>query len=149
MTQEIVINIAYGGFSISAKAIKLYNEYRIQNDLLPHECDMSHDDCYCLLRSDPILIQVIKELGNEANGKHCELKIKSIEKDLYDLNCYIIDEYDGKESLIKRKDKYYAITKITDVIKRLDCISKSNDGLLFNIISDLEDVIQHLNKMKY
>lgn len=44
-------------------------------------------------RSDPILIQVIEELGIAANGSHAELVIVDIPDDVE----WHIDEYDGLE----------------------------------------------------
>ena len=46
-------------------------------------------------RHDPILIQVVEELGNEVNGPYSKLAIVEI-----DSNLYRIDEYDGAESII-------------------------------------------------
>jgi hypothetical protein len=46
-------------------------------------------------RDDPILIQVVKELGKEANGRHASLKIVSIPDDV-DWN---ISDYDGIETI--------------------------------------------------
>lgn len=44
-------------------------------------------------RNDPYLIQVVEELGEEANGRYAKLKIVE-----YDID-YEIDDYDGKETL--------------------------------------------------
>tara|TARA_Y100000310_G_scaffold61032_1_gene56316 strand:+ start:621 stop:1202 length:582 start_codon:yes stop_codon:yes gene_type:complete len=44
-------------------------------------------------RDDPILIQVVEELGEKANGAHAELKIVEIPDDVD----WIIQEYDGNE----------------------------------------------------
>jgi hypothetical protein len=46
-------------------------------------------------RSDPLLIQVVRELGEEADGTHAELKIVEIPADVE----YEISEYDGMESV--------------------------------------------------
>lgn len=48
-----------------------------------------------LKRNDPILVQVVEELGVEANGKCANLKIVDIEKGRW----FKIDEYDGYESI--------------------------------------------------
>lgn len=47
-----------------------------------------------LSRHDPRLIKVIEELGPDAEGDYSELKIAEIDSDRY-----IIDEYDGLESV--------------------------------------------------
>ncbi len=46
-------------------------------------------------RGDPLLIQVVEELGDEANGRCAKLKIIEIPNDVD----YEIDEYDGLESI--------------------------------------------------
>ena len=53
----------------------------------------SHGDAF---RSDPDLIAVIEELGEEANGSCAELAITEIP----DGAPYEIDEYDGSESVV-------------------------------------------------
>lgn len=45
------------------------------------------------LRTDPDLIEVIERLGNEANGRHAELKVVEIPDDVE----WKIEEYDGQE----------------------------------------------------
>ena len=44
-------------------------------------------------RSDPIMVQVVEELGSEANGKFAELKVVEIPDDVK----WEIEEYDGDE----------------------------------------------------
>lgn len=46
-------------------------------------------------RDDPDLIQVVKELGEEANGEHAKLKIVEV-PDGVD---WYVDEYDGQETV--------------------------------------------------
>lgn len=46
-------------------------------------------------RSDPILIQVVEELGKKANGECAELKIVEIPDGIQ----WEIDEYDGRETI--------------------------------------------------
>lgn len=46
-------------------------------------------------RHDPLLIQVIEELGKEANGSHSKLTIVEIPEDVN----YEIEEYDGMEHI--------------------------------------------------
>ena len=49
-------------------------------------------------RTDPALIQVVEELGKEADGQHAELKVVVIDDDV---NWYI-EEYDGTEWIAER-----------------------------------------------
>ncbi len=44
-------------------------------------------------RDDPVLVQVIRELGSEASGRHAELKVVEIPADVE----WQIEEYDGLE----------------------------------------------------
>lgn len=53
-------------------------------------------------REDPILIEVIEELCEKANGRFGELKIVEIPDDLD----YVIDEYDGIETLHQKVQEW-------------------------------------------
>lgn len=55
-------------------------------------------------RQDPILIEVVEELGDKASGRFGELKVIEIPDNCY----YIIDEYDGVETI------YYSNTEIKE-----------------------------------
>jgi hypothetical protein len=46
-------------------------------------------------RKDPILVQVVEELGQAAAGQHATLKVVEIPDDIK----WIIDEYDGRETI--------------------------------------------------
>jgi hypothetical protein len=50
---------------------------------------------YDIDRDDPLLVQVIEELGEEANGSHAKLEVIEIPDGVE----YTIDEYDGIESI--------------------------------------------------
>jgi hypothetical protein len=47
-------------------------------------------------RTDPILVQVVEELGDRANGSHAKLQIEELPAG----TLYRIDEYDGIESVM-------------------------------------------------
>jgi hypothetical protein len=49
-------------------------------------------------RNDPVLIQVIEELGDAANGEHAELAIVEIPDDVE----WEISEYDGREHVAEK-----------------------------------------------
>lgn len=53
-------------------------------------------------REDPILIEVVEELGDKANSGHSNLKIVEIPDDLE----YVIDDYDGIEKLHERVQEW-------------------------------------------
>ncbi len=86
MSFEIMINNCYGGFGFSKEAIDLYKKRK--NIYKSH----IHVD-----RTDEIMIQIVKELGENANGNFCKIKIEKIDKDYK--KCYYIDEYDGLENI--------------------------------------------------
>ena len=49
-------------------------------------------------RDDPYLVQVVEELGADANGRYAELKVVEIPADVD----WIIEEYDGAEWVAER-----------------------------------------------
>jgi hypothetical protein len=51
-------------------------------------------------RDDPILVQVVEELGDAANGRAAKLKIEDVPAGML----YRIDEYDGAESVMTQGD---------------------------------------------
>ena len=88
MTQRIVINTCYGGFGLTEDAFNLYKAYAGISDDDKHFYDGEIE------RNDPILLQVIDQLGpDECSGKYAELKVIEI-PDTVD---WEIVEYDGKE----------------------------------------------------
>lgn len=88
---KIVINDCYGGFGISEKAINRLKQLGL------HDANKFYFDDY-ILRSDPMLVQVVEELGSEASGKHAELIIKEIP---YQVD-WDIDDYDGIETVVEK-----------------------------------------------
>jgi hypothetical protein len=57
-------------------------------------------------RHDPILVEVVEELGPEANGHYADLKVFETESDRYR-----IDEYDGAESVVTPEMEQYILIK--------------------------------------
>jgi len=130
---EIVINVCFGGFSLSDQAETLYakkkgfeifryvqskyefrdgvNEYTKIKDgeggMFSHTftrdygpvCNGYDDGTYWssrdIERNDPALVEVVRELREEANGQCAELKIADIPKDVK----WQIEEYDGLEHI--------------------------------------------------
>lgn len=71
--------------------------------------EISNEDYekYCLYlkdehREDPILIEVVEELGEKASGRFGNLKVVEIPDDLE----YVIDEYDGIETLHQKVEEW-------------------------------------------
>lgn len=79
---KIVINRCYGGFGLSEKALKLYEELAQENP-----------NTYNFERNCPHLVQVVEQLGKEANGDFSDLKIVEIPDGVE----WCIEEYDGME----------------------------------------------------
>lgn len=81
--EDRVVNRESDFWSMSDEEKKTYNETW-------SEQNFSYRD---IARNDPILVQVIKEMGEEANGQHSQLKIVDIPIDAQ----WTIEEYDGLE----------------------------------------------------
>lgn len=83
---EVLYNICYGGWGISDKARQLYKLRKTDNS-----------NNYLRKRTDPILIQIYNELGDEFDGEYSKTAIQKIPKK-YE-NYYYISEYDGFETV--------------------------------------------------
>lgn len=70
-------------YTMSMEERKEYNESYRNNSI----------SAYDIKRNDPVLVQVVKELGEKANGRHAQLTIVDIPDDVQ----FEIEEYDGKE----------------------------------------------------
>jgi hypothetical protein len=98
---QVMYNDQYGGFRFSELAI---NEYKKKSIF---EYSDSID------RTDPIMINICKNLGCESNSIHSNIKIKEIPT-IYK-NYYSIKEYDGKEH-IKIDYQRYQLDCIKNII---------------------------------
>lgn len=85
--QRIVINVDFGGFGLSETALSLYRAYAgIKED------DKFYD--WEIDRNDPILIQVVEQMGvDDAGGRYACLKIVEVPDDVE----WEVAERDGKE----------------------------------------------------
>lgn len=122
---KVVINVCYGRFDLSEAAVLRYAELKGMTLYthkeaswltlylkVPHE-EYKRTEEYCksikqyeeanklvfspdnIERADPILIQVVEELGAAANGSHAQLKVVEIPDDVQ----WEIAEYDGWENV--------------------------------------------------
>jgi len=98
---KVLVNDCYGGYGISLEAEQLYfTKKGISFELLEEKYGrgkylIDGEEVYAELdRDDPILIEVVEEIGSErASGIHAELSISEIPD-----GCdYSIHEYDGTE----------------------------------------------------
>lgn len=109
---KVILNKCYGGFGLSEKAHRLYAKkkgwsfgvYRDRYGIEHYRTDgktigePEGKDLFWLGeadRDDPVLVEVVEELGDEANGCCAELKVVDIPDDMD----YVVDEYDGIETL--------------------------------------------------
>ena len=98
---KVVYNACYGGFSLSRKAalrlfeqgVTEFGESLEAQKKMPSYYGDHYSTCG-LSRHDPRLVQVVEELGEEANGAFADLQVDEIEG-----NRYRIDEYDGYENV--------------------------------------------------
>lgn len=103
---KIVINKCYGGFGLSEEAVLLYAKKKGLNLIVERDKGLKINHYYLnekkdgnyfserdIQRNDTILIEVVNELGEKADGFCSELKIVEIPDDVE----WIIEEYDGKE----------------------------------------------------
>jgi hypothetical protein len=107
---QVVINRCYGGFGLSDEAIMRYAELKGINLVMDTTDrtwggatfyvdgikDDEHYFSYYDLsndRSDPILVQIVEEMGEKVNGFASDLRIVFIPDDIE----WIVEEYDGME----------------------------------------------------
>lgn len=82
---KVVINKCYGGFGLSFAALERYNELS----------DNPVEYAWQISRNDPILVQVVEEMGGLVNSYCSELKVVEIPDDVK----WYIDDYDGFEKI--------------------------------------------------
>ena len=107
---KIVVNSCYGGFGLSHEAVMLYAQkkgmplYPKQDEWDQWTYFTTPEQTYeagsfypssDLERNDPILAEVVEQLGKKADGNYAELRIVEIP----DNAAWEIDEYDGQESV--------------------------------------------------
>ena len=98
---KVAFNKCYGGFSLSDKAVSMLNDMKglKGEDRLSTHSYGYPDNNKGHYRHDPDLIRVIEQLGEQANGSHAQIQIREINGVRY-----IIDEYDGIETVLEPKD---------------------------------------------
>ena len=67
---EVLYNAAYGGYSLSEKAVKMFEERKTIEDVGDAE----------YYRDTPLILQIFHELRDEFSGKCCKVKSKKIKK---------------------------------------------------------------------
>lgn len=125
MKHKIVYNNDFGGYALSDKAINWLSEHgsdRTKKFIAKKKLEANKkimdyvskvrgtanntrkfyvmDAVRSFLkRHDPDLVAVVESLGKEVNGTFSDLAIEEIDGD-----AYIIEEYDGKETIITPED---------------------------------------------
>lgn len=124
---KIVVNGCFGGFGLSEAAVARYAEiagitlyprqdmgftawYRVPYEEYQamdsyeakNEAYFSVND---LSRTDPVLVQVVEELGAEANDSFADLYIVELPAGTQ----YRIDEYDGREHVMTIDDYHWSV----------------------------------------
>lgn len=94
---KVVINAEHGGFGLSKEAQELYAskkgiELGEWKGVYDYYTNLSVHD---IERTDPALVEVVKELGKKANSRFSSLKVVALPKDVGDN--WSIHEYDGLE----------------------------------------------------
>lgn len=122
---KVVYNSCYGGFSVSEAGMRRYCEIKgiplwvergkfglntywiVPPDKRKNSAAYSAQTISCrdFERHDPALVQVVEELGAEANGGYANLAIY----ELPDGARYRIDEYDGSESVMEPDDYEWTV----------------------------------------
>jgi len=119
---KIVYNGCFGGFGLSDSAVRRYLElkgipfteekseysfrdvrFRIGTSVMgdpEYFYDFQIED-----RTDPILVQVVEELGDEASGDCAELCIRELEPGTK----YRLQEYDGSEWIETEEDIIWSV----------------------------------------
>lgn len=134
---SVLYNNCYGGFSVSKKAKKIYNE-RMRQLNPEYKFRSTHgvyDNFYdTSFRHDPLLVSIYHELGETFNGTtYTKIKIKTIPKK-YE-NAYIIHEYDGLESVSVDNNKY-KLNAIENIIGIIDMDNDSKVNEINKVLSE-------------
>jgi hypothetical protein len=85
---KVAYNGCFGGFSLSDRAVQRCAELGLETDTYPYDVPRHH----------PVLVRVIEELGDAANGRCASLGVAEV------AGPYRIEEYDGSESVVEPSD---------------------------------------------
>ena len=116
---KVVLNACHGNFELSHKGVQLYSDLKgldlkfeedksfvwtggywysskpLKEGAEQFRKDRYHFSPHSLERTDPILVQVVEQLGEESNGEMSMLKVVEVPDDTK----WKIVDYDGKESV--------------------------------------------------
>lgn len=154
--QEILLNRCYGGFSFSEEAMKeYYTKSKSTTAMLPdyeeNQIDyQTLDKGREISRTDPVMIEIVKRLGQKANGSCASIQIACIPQKYTNYHC--IDEYDGYESIgilfkdykfdqIKTTINAYDGTDVAELKQKLEAIisEEEEESQCFKILKENKD----------
>jgi hypothetical protein len=109
---KIVINKKHGDFRLSEEAVLLYGDKKGLNIIaqqdekvktiihyyLDEKKDGNQFGEWEIERTDPILVEVVEQLGDLADGYYCKLKVVEVPDDVK----WYIHDYDGIESVYEK-----------------------------------------------
>lgn len=116
------------------EALVVNKDFGNEVPFLSEEFNKSIVNSETIPRHDPILVQVVEELGKEANGFYANLEVVEIEGSIYQ-----IDEHDGYESVIIPEQHWIKIEENDHQIKNL--LSLVADAIATNTV---EEAIEYL-----
>lgn len=97
---KVVYNGCYGGFSLSLEAARMLAEKGLDEAKeYVNKKRHPHDFIPKLQRHDKRLVEVVEALEDKVNGKYAKLRIAIIYS-----NNYIIEDYDGRETVVEPED---------------------------------------------
>ena len=108
---KIVINRKYGGFGLSEEAVLLYGDKKGLNIIakqdekiktIIHYKEQNGFGEWEIERNDPVLVEVVEQLGDLANGHYSKLKVVEVPDDIK----WYISDYDGIEEVHEEHRKW-------------------------------------------
>ena len=113
---KIVINRKHGGFGLSEEAVLLYGDKKGLNIIANQDEKIKTITHYYLnevkeengfgeweiKRNDPVLVEVVEQLGDLANGHYSKLKVVEVPDDIK----WYIHDYDGLEEVHEEHRKW-------------------------------------------
>lgn len=91
---KIVLNRCFGGFGLSLTAVQWMAERGSEIAKKELEYPRFYGHMSGIERHDPLLVECVESLGEEANGHYAALRVVDIDDDV----SYHIDDYDGQET---------------------------------------------------
>ena len=106
---KIVINKKYGGFGLSEEAVLLYGDKKGLNIIAQQDeviktithyflNEVKEENSFCewdIERNDPVLVEVVEQLGDLANSCYSKLKVVEVPDDVK----WYIHDYYGNEKV--------------------------------------------------